>query len=107
MDGVARCLHQGPDLNGFFSSEKVMEIVVQVAYGEAHRIVGGHPSLGNWNVDAAPQMSWSEGDVWTLDINVPEGTDLEFKVRRCAALRQRHRRAIAMLPLPVPLPFHN
>jgi hypothetical protein len=53
---------------------------VQIAYGEVHKIVGGHPSLGDWNVDAAPAMQWSDGDVWSLDVSMPAGTSLEFKV---------------------------
>ena len=51
----------------------------QVAFGETHKIVGGHPSIGDWNVDVAPAMNWSDGDVWNLDVSVPSGTGLEFK----------------------------
>ncbi|CAL8462111.1 g1642 [Coccomyxa elongata] len=50
-----------------------------VAFGEVHKIVGGHASLGDWNVDAAPTMQWSDGDVWSLDVTVPSGSNLEFK----------------------------
>ena len=53
---------------------------MQISYGEVHKIVGGHPSLGGWNVDAAPAMQWSDGDVWSLDVSLPAGTGLEFKV---------------------------
>ena len=60
------------------SLQKV-SICSQVAFGETHKIVGGHPSIGDWNVDAAPAMNWSDGDVWSLDVNVPSGTGLEFK----------------------------
>ena len=52
----------------------------QVAFGESHKIVGGHPSLGSWDVGAAPFMHWSDGNIWTLDIDVPAGQGLEFKV---------------------------
>lgn len=52
----------------------------QVSFGEAHKIVGSHSSLGSWNVDAAPLMEWSDGDVWTLDISIPAGEAVEFKV---------------------------
>ncbi len=56
---------------------------VQLNYGEFHKIVGGHPSLGDWNVDAAPQMGWSEGDTWSTDVQIPAGQQIEFKVRLC------------------------
>ncbi len=58
-------------------------LALQVAFGEVHKIVGGHASLGDWNVDAAPAMQWSDGDVWSLDVTVPNGSNLEFKARRC------------------------
>ena len=56
---------------------------MQLNYGEFHKIVGGHPSLGDWNVDAAPQMGWSEGDTWSTDVQIPAGQQIEFKVRLC------------------------
>ena len=52
-----------------------------MAFGEVHKIVGGHPSLGDWDINAAPAMEWSDGDVWSLDVSVPAGSNLEFKVR--------------------------
>lgn len=53
---------------------------VQVSYGESHKVVGGHPSLGDWDVSNAPQMQWNDGNVWTLEVQLPEGSDIEFKV---------------------------
>lgn len=53
---------------------------MQLNYGEFHKIVGGHPSLGDWNVDAGPQMGWSEGDTWSTDVQIPAGQQIEFKV---------------------------
>ena len=54
---------------------------VQLSYGEFHKIVGGHPSLGNWDVDAAPEMSWSDGDTWRMNVQLPANQQIEFKVR--------------------------
>lgn len=54
----------------------------QVGFGDSHRIVGSTEELGQWNVDSAPAMSWSEGDVWTLDLDLPAGRSLEFKARQ-------------------------
>lgn len=53
---------------------------IQVSFGESHKVVGGHPSLGDWDVSNAPQMQWSDGNVWTLEVQLPEGSDIEFKV---------------------------
>lgn len=53
---------------------------MQVSFGESHKVVGGHPSLGNWDVTNAPLMQWNDGNVWTLEVQLPEGSDIEFKV---------------------------
>ena len=53
---------------------------MQVSFGEGHKVVGGHPSLGNWDVTNAPLMQWNDGNVWTLEVQLPEGSDIEFKV---------------------------
>ena len=52
----------------------------QVNFGDVHKIVGNTRELGRWKVDKAPEMAWTDGDVWTLDIDVPAETNLEFKV---------------------------
>lgn len=53
---------------------------MQVSFGESHKVVGGHPSLGDWDVSNAPQMQWNDGNIWTLEVQLPEGSDIEFKV---------------------------
>ena len=57
-------------------------MIQQVSFGESHKVVGGHPCLGDWDVSNAPQMQWNDGNVWTLDVQLPEGSDIEFKVKR-------------------------
>ncbi|KAK9806472.1 hypothetical protein WJX73_000758 [Symbiochloris irregularis] len=56
----------------------------EVGFGESHKIVGGHPSLGSWDVGSAPTMNWNDGNVWTLDVDVPGGEGLEFKCIKVA-----------------------
>ncbi|KAL3145446.1 2,3-dihydroxyphenylpropionate/2,3-dihydroxicinnamic acid 1,2-dioxygenase, variant 2 [Trebouxia sp. C0009 RCD-2024] len=57
---------------------------MQVSFGESHKVVGGHPSLGDWDVSNAPQMQWNDGNVWTLEVQLPEGSDIEFKCVKIA-----------------------
>ena len=52
----------------------------KVSFGESHKVVGGHPALGDWDVGSAPQMQWNDGNVWTLEVQLEEGSDVEFKV---------------------------
>lgn len=40
-------------------------------FGQTVRIVGSIPMLGNWSAARAPQMTWTEGDIWVLDLPVP------------------------------------
>lgn len=62
---------------------------VQVSFGESHKVVGGHPSLGDWDVTNAPQMQWNDGNIWTLEVQLPEGSDIEFKVNAKAHMAGR------------------
>ncbi|GAX79158.1 hypothetical protein CEUSTIGMA_g6598.t1 [Chlamydomonas eustigma] len=47
--------------------------------GQKLKVVGNIPELGSWQVDSAPDMTWSEGHVWTLEsfISAPS---VEFKI---------------------------
>jgi hypothetical protein len=48
-------------------------------FGTFLKAVGGGQQLGEWEVDAAPPLQWSEGDVWSTSLLMPPGT-YEFKV---------------------------
>ena len=37
-------------------------------FGERLYVVGNHPILGDWNVDEAIPMDWSEGHIWTTEV---------------------------------------
>ena len=52
----------------------------QVNYGESVKLVGSSPELGDWDVDRAPELSWTEGDVWTTSVELAPGSDVHFKV---------------------------
>lgn len=50
--------------------------------GDKVLVCGGCRALGNWEPDAAPSLTWGEGDVWTATLEVPPGTH-EYKVCVC------------------------
>lgn len=50
------------------------------APGDKVLVCGGSRALGNWEPDAAPALTWRDGNVWTATLEVPSGTH-EFKVR--------------------------
>ncbi|KAL4440564.1 hypothetical protein ABPG75_003565 [Micractinium tetrahymenae] len=55
----------------------------QLPFGQVLKVVGGHYALGEWEISDAPEMSWSEGDVWMLVLDLPAG-EHEFKVAAVA-----------------------
>lgn len=50
-----------------------------IGYGETHRVVGDHSSLGSWDLGRAVEMAWGEGDAWSGEASIPPGTSFEFK----------------------------
>jgi hypothetical protein len=40
-------------------------------FGQHLCVVGGSERLGQWDLQLAPQMTWTEGDVWVLEISLP------------------------------------
>lgn len=42
-------------------------------------VVGSHPDVGDWNPLRAVPLAWHEGNVWSADIGIQAGTELEYK----------------------------
>ncbi|XP_061362810.1 uncharacterized protein LOC133306500 [Gastrolobium bilobum] len=48
-------------------------------FGEQFLIVGDDPKLGSWDpLDALP-MTWSDGHIWTVELDMPTGKSIQFK----------------------------
>jgi hypothetical protein len=54
-------------------------MVMKVGFGDSVRIIGAHPLMGEWDVNFGLTMEWGEGDCWTCEAMLPEGT-YDFKV---------------------------
>lgn len=50
-----------------------------VHFCEELRIVGDLPELGQWKIEDAPALKWTEGDKWALHIALPSGKH-EYKL---------------------------
>ncbi|XP_057458588.1 uncharacterized protein LOC130749274 isoform X2 [Lotus japonicus] len=48
-------------------------------FGEQFLIVGDHPILGSWEPTEALPMTWSDGHVWTIELDMPVGESILFK----------------------------
>lgn len=55
-------------------------LIAQVAFGEHIRLVGEKPELGSWEIAAAPELSWNEGDIWSGNIII---CTTRFTALRC------------------------
>lgn len=42
-------------------------------------LVGADEALGAWDLGRAPHMVWGEGDVWTAQVELPAGVNVEYK----------------------------
>ena len=40
-------------------------------FGQHLRVVGGCDTLGNWRVEDSLAMTWSDGDVWSAEMQLP------------------------------------
>ncbi|KAK7390653.1 hypothetical protein VNO78_25999 [Psophocarpus tetragonolobus] len=48
-------------------------------FGEHFLIVGDDPILGSWDPLEALPMTWSEGHVWAVELDIPAGKSIQFK----------------------------
>ncbi len=53
---------------------------MQAAFGESLKVVGSNEAVGAWDITSAPDMSWTDGNVWALDLDLPEQSDFEYKI---------------------------
>lgn len=56
---------------------------LQTEFGEKVKVVGGTQRLGDWSVERAMSMAWTDGDVWTAKVDLEAGETIAFKVRCC------------------------
>ncbi|KAK9802867.1 hypothetical protein WJX72_002038 [[Myrmecia] bisecta] len=48
-------------------------------YGQRLRVVGSHEHLGAWQLIDGPELHWSDGDRWHVDVQLPAGSVYEYK----------------------------
>ncbi|GAB4857338.1 hypothetical protein Ancab_015246 [Ancistrocladus abbreviatus] len=56
-----------------------LQLQKECRFGEQFFIVGNDPILGLWNPLGAIPMDWSDGHVWTTELDIPVGKSLQFK----------------------------
>ncbi|KAA8517394.1 hypothetical protein F0562_017687 [Nyssa sinensis] len=51
----------------------------ECSFGEQFHIVGDDPMLGLWDPSSAIPLEWSDGHVWTVELDIPIGKSIPFK----------------------------
>ncbi|XP_021639653.2 uncharacterized protein LOC110634817 isoform X2 [Hevea brasiliensis] len=49
------------------------------SFGEQFALVGDDPLFGVWDPASAIPLNWSDGHVWTLELDMPIGKSIQFK----------------------------
>ncbi|HEY0368080.1 MAG TPA: alpha/beta hydrolase-fold protein [Chthoniobacterales bacterium] len=50
-----------------------------VGFGNSVFLVGNHPDLGNWDVTHAIKLHFTSGNVWTAQVAIQSGTQLQYR----------------------------
>ncbi|KAM1798892.1 hypothetical protein ACFX12_032916 [Malus domestica] len=51
----------------------------ECSFGQDFLIVGDDPMFGLWDPASAIPMNWSDGNVWTVEMDIPVGKSIQFK----------------------------
>lgn len=50
-----------------------------VEFGQEICVVGEADTLGKWDATAAVPLNWNDGDIWTVEAELPIGASVEYK----------------------------
>lgn len=59
------------------------QIAYYTQWGQQLKIVGSHPSLGDWELDQAPNMQYDADGSWSLEVEIPADTPIDFSYKYC------------------------
>ena len=54
-------------------------LLYRAEFGQRICLVGGAEALGAWSIRAAPEMTWGQGHNWSVSVDIPVGSLLEYK----------------------------
>ncbi|KAJ7942553.1 Phosphoglucan, water dikinase, chloroplastic [Quillaja saponaria] len=56
-----------------------LKLQKECMFGEKFHVVGSDPMFGLWDPSNAIPMTWSDGNIWTIELDVPVGKTIQFK----------------------------
>ncbi|HMP88940.1 MAG TPA: alpha/beta hydrolase-fold protein [Kiritimatiellia bacterium] len=54
-------------------------VATNVGFGFNVHVLGNHPDIGSWISTNAVKLRWTAGNIWTGQVAVQKGTELEYK----------------------------
>ena len=54
-------------------------ITADVGFGKSVFVIGNHPDVGAWDVTQAVKLRYTSGNIWTGQVAIQAGTDLQYK----------------------------
>jgi len=81
-------------------------IKYSTVYGQVMRISGSHPSLGSWNIDHSPPMTWSGGSVWTFELHTTQ-QELPFEYKYVITEMQKKKHKIQLAAEATEIPVEH
>lgn len=57
------------------------QIAYYTQWGQQLKVVGSHPSLGEWELDQAPNMQYDADGSWNLEVDIPADTKIDFSYK--------------------------
>ncbi|CAH1418624.1 unnamed protein product [Lactuca virosa] len=71
-----------PSPNGYTKAPTVcvrFQLQKECSFGQNFLIVGEDPMFGLWDPNNAIPLTWSDGHLWTVDLEIPIGKCIKFK----------------------------
>lgn len=81
---TVRCFQQAAAPPAASSSNRVrisFKLPYRCSFGQELYLVGSGEALGNWSVEHARRMHWTDGDVWEVDFEVSTGPEVELEYK--------------------------
>ncbi|XP_021970355.1 uncharacterized protein LOC110865408 isoform X2 [Helianthus annuus] len=69
--------------NGYTETQTVgvqFQLRRECSFGQNFLITGDHPILGLWDPNNAVPLTWSDGHIWTVHLDIPIGKCIKFKL---------------------------
>ncbi|OMO84331.1 Carbohydrate binding module family 20 [Corchorus capsularis] len=57
-----------------------LQLQKECSFGEQLLLVGNEPILGMWNLSSAIPLTWSEGHLWMVEMDLPVDLSIHFKL---------------------------